>query len=130
MEIKRIFKKDDSGTLVRDANGNAVLDTVRVKRLSKLQNFTQKLIDRAIREGFMSMSKGKIVLHTESGDLSYKILQSPGYFCCHDNKALGGEGEARSYVYTNFKGIESPDSNNPSGYRKDNFHACELEGGI
>ncbi len=130
MEIKRIFKKDDKGELIRDQDGDAILDTIRVKRLSKMQNFTQKLIDRAIREGFMSMIKGKIVLHTNDGDLSYKIVRSPGYFCCHDNEPLGGEKECREYVEANFKGIESPDKNNPAGYRKDNFHACELEGEI
>lgn len=116
-----------------EANGlgkddDPVLDHIKVRRLSKRQNFTQKFIDRAIREGFMSMIRGKIVLHDVDGDLTFKIVRSPGHFCCHDNAPLGGEKEARAYVAANFKGVESPDKNNPSGYRKDNFHACELVG--
>ena len=78
----------------------------------------------------MSMVKGNIVLHAKPKDLTFKILLSPGYFCCHDNKSLGGEQECRDYVAANFKGVESPDKENPSGYRKDNFHACELVGEI
>ena len=130
MEIKRIFKKDKDGALEIDESGNLLLETIKVKRLSKIQNFTQKFFDRAIREGFASMSKGLFILHTVDGDLEYKIILSPGYFCCFDNKELGGEKDARKYVADNFKGEESPDANNPSGYRKDNFHACELQGEI
>jgi len=122
MEIKRIFKKD--------ADGEMVLETIKVKRISKIQNFTQKFFDKALREGFASMSKGLFILHTVDGDLEYKIIRSPGYFCCFDNKALGDQKECRAYIESNFKGKDSPDLNNQSGYRKDNFHACELQGEI
>ena len=129
MEIKKLFKKNDKGALILDG-GEPVVDTIKVKRLSKHQNFTQKFIDKAVREGYATLSKGKVIIHTQDGDLEFKILRSPGYFCCHDNKSLGGEKECRDYVKDNFAGIDSPDKNNPSGYRKDNFHACELQGEI
>jgi len=127
MEIKRLYKKHDDGSLILE-KGEPVVDTIKVKRLSKRQNFTQKFIDNAVREGYATLSKGKVILHTQDGDLEFKILRSPGYFCCHDNKSLGGEKECRKYVKDNFNDIASPDKNNPSGYRKDNFHACELLG--
>jgi len=125
MKIKRFYKKDDKGALILE-NGEPVVETIKVTLLSKRQNFTQKFIDKAIREGYATLTKGKLILHTQDGDLEYKILRSPGYFCCHDNQSLGGEKECREYVAINFAGIDSPDKNNPSGYRKDNFHACEL----
>lgn len=124
MEIKRIFKTNDDGELTSE------LETIKVKRLSKIQNFTQKFFDRSICEGFASMSKGLFILHTIDGDLEYKIIRSPGHYCCYDNKLLGDEKEARKYIADNFKGEKSPDLNNPAGYRKDNFHACELQGKI
>lgn len=130
MEIKRVFKKSKDGELMTDENDNVLLETIKVSRISKIQNFTQKFFDRSIREGFASMSKGLFTLHTVDGDLNYKIIRSPGYYCCFDNEILGGEKEARKYVAENFGDEISPDKNNPSGYRKDNFHACELQGAI
>jgi hypothetical protein len=52
-------------------------------------------------------------------------LSGPGLYCCHDDKQLATEQEARAYVGANFNGIPSPDSNNPAGYRRDNFYLCE-----
>lgn len=109
-------------------NKQPIVTSVRVKRLSGKQNFTQKFIGNATRDGYMSMSQGNIIIHAEDSDLTYKILRTPGYFCCHDNKPLGSQEEGRDYVKENFDGVESPDTNNPLGYRKDNFYACELQG--
>ena len=122
MEIKRVFKTDNDGQPTDD------LDYVRVSRVSKRQNFTQRFIDRAIQEGFASLVKGELVIHARPDELIYKILRMPGYFCCHDNAPLGSEKEAVEYLDANFDGAASPDANNPAGYRKDNFLACELQG--
>lgn len=107
------------------SSGQPVLDYVEAKRYSKNQHFTQNFVNKAIEQEFLTMSKGSIILHTRP-ELTYKIIAVPGYFCCHDNTALGGEKEAKTYVEENFAQEKSPDNENPCGYRKDNFYRCEL----
>ena len=128
MKFKRIFKEDDEGAPIRDDDGNLVLDYVKVLRYGKKQHFTQKFFDKAMQEGWITLSRGMVILHTKPDELQYKIIRSPGYFCCFDNAPLGGEKEARAYVATNFDDQVSPDRCKPAGYRKDNFFACELVG--
>ncbi len=117
MQVKRIFKHD---------TGKPVFDHLKIIRAGKVQNFTQKFINKGMTNGFVTMSKGQIIIHGKPVDLSYKVVRIPGYYCCHDDAPLGGEKEAREYLEKNFKGKKSPCSNNPSGYRKDNFFHCEL----
>ena len=103
----------------------AVLDHIKVLRYSKKQHFTQRLLDRGMEEGFLTISKGQLILHTKP-ELTYKIVRSPGYFCCFDDERLGGEKEAKAYVAEHYADEKSPDKCKPAGYRKDNFFACEL----
>ena len=125
MLLKRRFEKNADGNLVLDTDGKPVITRVDVKRYSEKQNFTRKFIDKSLQDGFMSMSKGTIVLHTNP-ELTYKVILVPGIYCCHTDKRLGDQKEARKYIAENFKDVKSPDSNNPSGYRDDRFYACEL----
>ncbi len=117
MLLKRVY--DHTGT-------TPVLDYIKTLRVQDRQNFTQKFIDQGIQDGYISFSKGLLTLHAKPKDLHYQVVRTPGYFCCHDNKRLNGEKEAKAYVAANFDGVESPDGGNPAGYRKDNFYACQL----
>lgn len=102
-----------------------VVTQINVKQLSEKQNFTRKFIDKSLEDGFMSMIKGDIVLHTNP-ELTYKVVKVPGIFCCFTGVRLGDQKEARAYIADNYAGEKSPDLNNPSGYRDDRFYACEL----
>ena len=117
MLLKRIY--DHSGD-------TPVLDHIKAIRTSKVQKFTQKFIDKSVFEGFATLSKGKIILHAKPKDLTYKIVRVPGMYCCFDNAPMENQKSARKYVKDYYADTESPDSNNPSGYRKDAFYACEL----
>jgi len=116
MQLKRIY--DFTGK-------EPVLDHVKVLSSSKVQKFTPNFINKAVEENLVTLGKGQIKLHTKP-ELTYNIVTSPGYYCCHDNKKCGGEKDAAQYVAERFKGKSSPDKNNPAGYRKDNFYTCEL----
>ena len=105
-----------------------VLTGISLSRMPNtgIQRLTQKLIDKTVQDGFMTLSKGKVIFHTVDGDVAFNIVRVPGYYCCFTNKQLGDQKEARKYIEANFKGKASPCKNNPAGYRKDNFYTCEL----
>jgi len=115
MLIKRVF------------NGGK-LDHLIVKRTSKQQNFSQKIINEFLADGVLTMGNGQLVLAASPANLTYNIIRTPGYYCCFDDKKLADEAACKQYIAENFKGKTSPDANNPVGYRKDNFYACELVG--
>ncbi len=115
MEIKRIYKP-----------GTQTVDHVEVRYITKTQKITQRTIDKGLAEGWMSIGNGMITLKSKPGDVSYKIVRIPGYYCCHTNVMLDGEVAARRHVAEKFDGKASPDPANPAGYRKDNFYYCEL----
>jgi len=115
MQLKRIFK-------------DGTLDHLKVIRTSKKQNFSQKIINEFISDGVLLMGNGKLVITAKPANLTYNIIRSPGYYCCFDHKKLADEAACKKYIADNFKGKQSPDQNNPLGYRKDNFFACELVG--
>ena len=116
MLLKRIY--DQSGD-------EPVLDHIKVLKSTKRQNFTQKLINRGVEEGWLSMGQGKITLHTVP-ELNYRVVRAPGFYCCFDDAKLDDDKHGDRYVAENYAGQTSPDKNNPAGYRKDNFFACEL----
>ncbi len=113
MQLKRHYK-------------DGVIDSIEVKRYSENQKFSQKFINNMMADGFVTMTQGKIVLHTQP-ELTYAIKQVPGYYCCHDGKKMDGAAEAQKYIDENFAGVESPDKNNPAGYCKQDFYNCVLE---
>jgi len=107
------------------------------------QNFSEKLIRAGQTEGFLTMSGGRLILHSKPENLQYKILRGPGYYCCHCGKELPdanlfikddqGEPTDRTFgmehVEQVHSGKKSPDSNNPAGYRRVNGYECVLEEG-
>lgn len=72
---------------------------VKVLRAGPRQNFWPSLLTRGVGEGWLSMERGRIVLHGEDGLVVYRIVRMPGRY---------------------------PDDS-PAGYRIDNFYACERE---
>lgn len=115
MKLKRIYDH---------SSGTPVLKEVKVLHAGDKQHFTQHFLDTGVEAGFVTISKGEIVLHTNP-ELRYKIVRKPGYYCCFDNAPMGSGAEAQEYVSKNFANQPSPDTNNPKGYRQDNFYACE-----
>lgn len=105
------------------------------------QNFSQKMIEAGQAAGFLTISKGELIIHAKPEDLTYKILRGPGYYCCHCGEAIvdanlfvkGDDGEPTDrtigmvHVEEVHGGKESPDSNNPSGYRRVNGVECVLD---
>lgn len=115
LKLKRIFNKDESG------NPTSV-KTVRVLSEKPRHNFSMNLVQGGISEGWLSLMKGRIVLHAEDGDHVFNILRGPGHYCCHCNSKLDGQVNARKHVAEDHEGDESPDRSNPSGYSRINHY--------
>jgi len=82
-------------------------------------------VDRAILEGWGTLDRGKLVLHTEP-KLTYTITRPPGVYCCHCGEKLeAGNEVAQDHVAAEHVGETSPDPENPSGYCVTNFYVCE-----
>jgi YgiT-type zinc finger domain-containing protein len=105
------------------------------------QNFSQKMIEAGQVAGFLTISKGELILHAKPEDLHYTIVRGPGYYCCHCGEQIvdanqfvkDEEGEPTEqtigmlHVEEAHDGKESPDPNNPSGYRRVHGYETVLE---
>ncbi len=100
------------------------LKAIKLLHAGPRQNFSPSLIEGAIAEGWVAMGDGQIVLRTEP-PASYRIVRVPGYYCCHCQKKLEDGPSGKTHVEAVHAGQTSPDPGNPSGYRRDNFYACE-----
>lgn len=58
-------------------------------------HFPTKWLNKALAEGWASLSRGNIVLHAADGDVVYRIERAPGAYCVHCGEKLG-EGAARN----------------------------------
>lgn len=105
------------------SSGSPVLTGVKVLHAGDRQNFSQSFLDQGIEAGFVTMSRGEVIIHS-TPELRYKIIRKPGYYCCFDDKPMSDGAAAREYIEKNFSGQTSPDPSNPAGYRQDNFYAC------
>jgi len=114
MILKRIY---DPGKL---------LASVKVVSAGHMQRFSPTFLTEQEKAGVISLNKDKTVLtmNTAPGDpvVSYKLVSGPGYYCCFCEKGLGNSTEAQGHIASFHMGKPSPDSNNPIGYRKDNFY--------
>lgn len=178
MELKRYYKRPD-GWKPRyneyDANGDLIdrsrpvgallnplpettpIDFVELIHtgVHREQNFSPRFVNRALREGWLSLRDGKIVLHCkyfprgfskhrherdaermpiefEDVNLEYTIVYVPGVYCLHCGDWLGEDpsGEVgRLHVRTDHRGMKSPDERYPHGYRNGNLYECILDAG-
>ncbi len=138
MKLKRLYERDAAGGVARNAEGVPKVTDVKVLHETKSgrQNFTPNFVTGGAAEGWLVLGDGKITIKSTDGDLVYVIKRQPGYYCCHCQKRLDdGSGQltpegtfgSRRHVDALHKSKKSPDPNNPSGYRKDNYFACDKE---
>jgi len=156
MYLKRHFKTPEGWEPIRNVKGEngklldpkqregeclnlPPLDYIEVKHtgISAAQNFSERLINQGIASGFISISKGVLILHAKPEDLKYDILRTPGYYCCHCGERIVDAGlpsAPGSLVTIGSKhvhdahgdGVLSPDAGNPSGYARLMHFECAL----
>lgn len=92
------------------------------------QNLSTRLVEKGVSEGWLSLSRGEIVIHQERGvrDVKLRIVRGPGRYCCHCGEELADEQTARAHVAAEHEGDDSPDAENPSGYRWNLYYECEV----
>ena len=117
-QFKRTYDKSDP--VHPRVNGVIIL------RAKPHQRFSPDLILSAMEQGWLSMYDGLILIKGENGNLQYRIESAPGYYCCFCNTHLGSPSDAKMHISAEHLEKISPDLNNPSGYRKDNFYDCTL----
>jgi hypothetical protein len=134
MLLKRLYGQPGPSRLGESVPESVTLTGLRLVHTGTHveQNFSRQLIDTLVREGFCTLQRGKIILHTEEADLEYTILYTPGqYVCCHDGYVIAdgtARGDAqRAYIEKWFPGVPSPDKSNPAGYRLVNGYECVLD---
>ena len=103
------------------------------------QNFSTKMVARAMAEGWMVIEGDQLLLMSENGILRYTIKRVPGYYCVHNGQPMNisaaayADGslaaiEARSYLASHgFAGVASPDPSKPAGYERINHYECVLD---
>lgn len=104
---------------------------INIQRASRHQLFTPALLDEGEALGVITRARGLITIHGTNGDVVYRIASGPGLYCCHCGERLGDVGEpnvGRQHVTTQHAGVESPEHQNPAGYRGQNSFACVLVG--
>lgn len=86
MKLKRIFPKGVNVEEKRGKDGQLVerkeiFDEcrIRVQQLSPVWRPSPRVIDKGIGEGWLSLGKGKLTLHTEDedDDVVFEILSAP-----------------------------------------------------
>lgn len=83
-------------------------------------------VERALAEGWLAISNGQLHFATKPKKTSYKIVAAPGVYCCHCEQELEGGNEiAQAHVRDCALGAESPDRENPSGYKVTHFYSLE-----
>lgn len=127
MLLKRQFKDAPDGhpDAVEALDGRlVVLDHVQVKRAGTVQKFTPGFVNTGLLEGWVALDGRKLTLRTRP-KLAYRIVRTPGRYCCTCEQELASEADARAHLQADHPGVESPDPQNPSGWRVDDFFYCE-----
>lgn len=96
-------------------------------RISNEQVLSVRFVDTGMQEGWLSVVDGKLIIRTapDEDDLVFRIERRPGKYSCFTGERLGSEKAAKEHV-AQFE-TESPDPNNPSGWRDDRFYSCVRE---
>lgn len=121
MLLKKFYRKDPAGE-----NAVAGVGLIHTGTHPE-QNFSARLVAQGLAQGWLAIGGGKLTLTTVDPDLEseakleYTIVRGPGLYCCHCAKRLEDDvtGElARGHVAEAHPGAESPDRDNPAGYRR------------
>lgn len=122
MKLTRQYRADGTvdHVIVRDTGTHAE------------QNFSAQLVQSGLSDGWITMGRGQLTIHTaeDQDDLVYTIERGPGMYCCHCGQKLPDDpsGElGRSHVQREHAGVESPDPQNPLGFRVINAYECVLD---
>jgi hypothetical protein len=131
MLLKRLYTKPDGWVKEVNAKGDCTnpppVRGVRVLEIGDARHhFSPDLIAKGWAQGWLSRDKGQIVIEAENVTLTYEVRRRPGYYCCHDGAPMDDGSSARAYLEEKFKGVPSPDRNNPSGYEKINYYEAHL----
>lgn len=108
--------------------------SIEVQRATKFWNVSAGIVERGLQEGWLTLGDGRVTLKTEDhlDNVVYKILRVPGHYCAHCGEKIEDDGrgtQARAHLAERGHPAASPDPNNPSGWRRDEFYACQLESG-
>lgn len=87
-----------------------VADKVRVLNLSPRWHLTPKTMNDGIAKGWLSLQRGKVVVHSVLGDISYDIVAQPGAYVKGSNDRLEpvGSGADRVYVFPGSDDVATP----------------------
>lgn len=94
------------------------------------QRFSRRFVESGLAEGWVSLGKGLLTLHTLNEDLQFTITRMPGTHCCHCDAALPYDpsgASSRAHVETEHAGAASPDPSNPAGYCVTHAYECVLD---
>lgn len=136
MLLKREYAMPEGWEPERDAEGRVTnappLKQIHVKHTGTHpeQQFSRRLVDAGLHEGWISLGQGKLTLHTAEGDLAYTIVRVPGTYCCYCNLALGDDPSGvtgRDHVALMHAGESCDDQDNPAGYRVTHAYECVLD---
>ena len=102
--------------------------------LPATHRFSIRMVDQAVTEGWMTLGRGRITIHTMSGDVMWRIVRKPGAYCVHCGAAVGSgpagrAGEvARRRLHTDgCCGDGGHPDDAPAGYEVLNGWEVELE---
>lgn len=123
MLLKRIYEHDEEDNLVRDSEGNAVLDHIQILRAGPEQHFSEGLVGGGILEGWIALKGDKLTLLTKPGAV-YSIKRKPGYYCSFCGEPMDGSHEAKAHIEEEHKGKKSPDPSSPAGYERIHYYDC------
>ena len=136
MQLKRLYDMPEGWEPHRDEQGN-LLNAPPIKGLKLKhtgthpeQNFSRRLVEAGVAEGWASMGRGKIVLHTEGEDLEYTIVRMPGTYCCFCDAKLDDDTTGalpRAHIAQQHAGETCADKSNPAGFRVTNAYECVLD---
>lgn len=116
---------------MRDRIEKPQVSHIEVLSASREWKVSDSVIEKGVREGWLTLGDGRVTLKTGAADVVYRIMRLPGHYCCFCEEKIEDDGrgtQARKHIVMHT--LPSPDANNPSGWRKDNFYFCVLESGI
>jgi hypothetical protein len=136
MKIKRLYDTPEGWEPERDAMGQVTnpppLKGIALQHtgIREGQNFSRRFVDAGLAEGWLSMARGKLTLHTQEEDLVYSILHMPGTYCSYCDMKLDDDPSGvsnRAHVEDRHAGEPVADPANPAGYRVTNAYECVLD---
>lgn len=112
---------------------------VEVLRVGRKQKFSPDLIARGAAEGWLAMAEGRITMKTTDGPMAFRIVRTPGSYCCHCGERIEDAGRwvpgqekkltrGMQHVAEKHASKASPDPENPAGYMTTNAFKGVREG--